>query len=239
MLPSATSAMPCRRGTWEERLLQAIRFLLSGVCHQLPTHSYWAGGRPLPLCARCSGTFLGVWAGLLALRLMGRHRRTGMPSGPAAWVLGSLAGFWALDGANSFLVSTLGRALYPPSNLLRLISGAGMGVALSALIAPMMALAFGTSEDAPPAVRSMRDANALLAAGGVVTVTARFNGWLPYAAWVVALGAAVLGAVGLLNAVLVRLVTPRLRPWGNWFLGVLLALGEMGAVASLRGLLGV
>jgi len=218
-------------------LLQAITFLLGGVCHQLPGHSYWAGGQALPLCARCTGTFLGIWAGLLALRLMGHHSRAGLPSSPATWILGALAVFWALDGVNSTAEMALGKSLYPPSNLLRLASGAGMGVTLGALVAPMTALAFGTSENALPAVRSIRDAITLLAAGGVVTVAVIFNGWLPYAAWVIALGAAVLGAVGLLNAVLVRLVAPRLRPWGTWFLGMLLALGEVMGMAALRAFL--
>jgi len=218
-------------------LLDVITFLLGGVCHQLPEHSYWIGGRPLPLCARCTGTFLGLWLGLFALRSMGRHARTGLPSGLAPWLLGALAGFWALDGLNSTAMMALGQSLYIPSNLLRLASGAGMGVALSALVAPMTALAFGTIEDPSPVVESPADAGALIATAALVMVAVQVGPWLPYAAWAIALGAAVVGAIGLLNAVLVRLLVPRLRPWAGWLLGVALALGQLGGMATLRTLL--
>lgn len=218
-------------------MLDAITFLLGGVCHQLPEHSFWVGGQPLPLCARCTGTFLGIWAGLIALRFLARRRRTGLPSGLATWLLGVLAAFWALDGLNSTAMMALGQSLYIPSNLLRLASGAGMGVALSALVAPMTALAFGTIEDPSPVVQSPCDAGALIATAALVMVAVPFGGWLPYAAWAIALGAAVIGAIGVLNAVLVRLLVPRLRPWAGWLLGVALALGQLGGVATLRTLL--
>ncbi|MDW7990671.1 MAG: DUF2085 domain-containing protein, partial [Anaerolineae bacterium] len=29
------------------------------VCHRIPSHSFHIGGRQLPLCARCTGTFPG------------------------------------------------------------------------------------------------------------------------------------------------------------------------------------
>lgn len=218
-------------------MLQAIRFLLGGVCHQLPAHSYWAGGQPLPLCARCSGTFLGLWVGLLTLWLMGRRRRAGLPSGVAAWALGTLTAFWALDGVNSTADMALGRALYTPSNLLRLVSGAGLGVALSTLVAPMWALAFGVPTDGSPVISTGRDAGVLLGGGGLVVGMVRFGGWLPYGAWVIALGACTLGAVALLNAVLVRLIAPRLHRWAPWIVGVSLALVEVGGVAALRTIL--
>ncbi|MGC9360719.1 MAG: DUF2085 domain-containing protein [Anaerolineae bacterium] len=218
-------------------MLDAITFLLGGVCHQLPEHSYWVGGQPLPLCARCTGTFLGIWAGLIAPRFLGRGRRTGLPSGLATWLLGVLAAFWALDGLNSTATMALGRSLYVPSNLLRLASGAGMGATLSALVAPMTVLAFGTIEDPSPIVESPGDIAALVVAAILVVVAVQFGGWLPYAAWAIALGAAVLGTIGVLNAVLVRLLVPRLGPWGSCLLGVALALGELAGMAALRRLL--
>jgi len=218
-------------------LLQAIRFLLGGVCHQLPAHSYWVSGQPLPLCARCSGTFLGIWAGLLTLRLMGRHRRTGLPSGVAAWAMGALAAFWAVDGVNSTLDMALGNALYAPSNLLRLVSGAGLGVALSTLVAPMCALAFGVFSDGSPVIATGRDSGKLLGAASVVVGAVGLGGWLPQAAWAMTLGAAVLGAVTLLNAALVRMIAPQLPRWAPRVAGVFLALVELGSVAALRTVL--
>ena len=43
------------------------------VCHQLPERSFVLGGRQLPVCARCTGLYLGVALGLagwLAVRRM-------------------------------------------------------------------------------------------------------------------------------------------------------------------------
>ncbi|MCD6518573.1 MAG: DUF2085 domain-containing protein [Anaerolineae bacterium] len=49
-----------------------IHFLLSGICHQLPSHSLYLQGHPLPLCARCTGTYLGLVLTFLLLRLWPR-----------------------------------------------------------------------------------------------------------------------------------------------------------------------
>ena len=77
------------------------------------------GGQALPLCARCTGTFLGVPVGLLALWASGQGRRSGMPRGRVwiALVLPVVA--WMLDGANAFVGDLLGRVwLYTPHNVL-------------------------------------------------------------------------------------------------------------------------
>ena len=42
---------------------------LSG-CHQLSERSFFYRGRQFPLCARCTGTFIGYYFGLLTYRFM-------------------------------------------------------------------------------------------------------------------------------------------------------------------------
>ena len=42
------------------------------VCHQIPIRSYFFGTYKLPLCARCSGQYLGALGGMLLLIAMGR-----------------------------------------------------------------------------------------------------------------------------------------------------------------------
>jgi hypothetical protein len=34
------------------------------ICHQIPERSFFMDGQQLPLCARCTGTFLGAMLGL-------------------------------------------------------------------------------------------------------------------------------------------------------------------------------
>ncbi len=62
------------------------------VCHRIPERSFFLGGHVLPLCARCSGTFLGVTLTLLALSLAGRARASHMPPLRVLVILGQV--FW-------------------------------------------------------------------------------------------------------------------------------------------------
>ena len=49
------------------------------VCHRIDERSFHLGTRSLPLCARCSGQYLGAALGLVYQFVIGR-RRTGWPS---------------------------------------------------------------------------------------------------------------------------------------------------------------
>jgi len=82
------------------------------VCHQLPERSFALAGRQLPVCARCSGLYLGVALGLLGWFLVRRLRPVPL-AGPrrllavlaiaavpttVSWVTG-VTGIW--DGTNA------------------------------------------------------------------------------------------------------------------------------------------
>lgn len=105
------------------------------VCHQLPERSFHLGGAQLPLCARCSGTFLGALLGLATLWLAGRGRASGLPPARVLVVIPLFLLAWGVDGLNSF-ASFFPNApqLYAPNNLLRLITGMLAGVAVSLLL---------------------------------------------------------------------------------------------------------
>src|SRR5436853_7813546 len=68
-------------------LLDRLRWLDSGICAQLPTHSFYPGGQRLPLCARNTGIYLGFMVTLLALYGSGRGRVQRLPSWPIVVVL--------------------------------------------------------------------------------------------------------------------------------------------------------
>lgn len=106
------------------------------VCHQIPARSYFFGGRQLPLCARCSGQFLGALFGLGLLLILGRGRAGLLPP---AGILALLLGFfvvWGFDGFNSYLALLELPHLYEPHNSLRVATGALQGVALITLVLP-------------------------------------------------------------------------------------------------------
>jgi uncharacterized membrane protein len=106
------------------------------VCHRIPSHSFTVNGRPLPLCARCSGMYLAALQGMLVQFLLGR-RQGGFPR---AWmiVLGSLGILFIVDGLNSFLAIILNTIpLYPPQNWIRLVTGWNVGLLIAVLIYPI------------------------------------------------------------------------------------------------------
>jgi uncharacterized membrane protein len=114
------------------------------VCHRIPERSFHIGERALPLCARCSGMYLGAMVGLAVQALMA-SRRQNFPRWSIAAVLIAFVLAFVVDGANSYLYLVksvvpgfLGgiENLYIPNNTLRILTGSGMGIGLAALLFP-------------------------------------------------------------------------------------------------------
>jgi len=119
-------------------LLDRLRWLDSGICAQLPTHSFYPGGVQLPLCARNTGIYLGFMVTLMTLYAMGRGRVQQLPLRPIIVLLvcGGLA--MVVDGFNSFFLDLGLPHLYQPHNLLRLGTGLAAGLALATLTLPVI-----------------------------------------------------------------------------------------------------
>jgi uncharacterized membrane protein len=105
------------------------------VCHRIDVRSFHIHNRAFPLCARCSGMFLGAILGLVYQIVQGRKGK--MPPLAVQILFGVLALIWALDGVNSFLMLIPGiSSLYITQNWTRLVTGTGMGLAISAFLLP-------------------------------------------------------------------------------------------------------
>ena len=92
----------------------------------------------MPLCARCTGTYLGAMVGLANYWWRGRSKSSMLPPMRTLVVLAGFFVFWAIDGVNSYLNHITGRViLYAPNNLLRLTAGMVNGLSLSVLTYPM------------------------------------------------------------------------------------------------------
>jgi uncharacterized membrane protein len=112
------------------------------VCHRLSPRSFHAGDYQLPLCARCSGMYLGAVLGIIFLSITYKHSAGTPPKGAIAiFVLFGLA--FAVDGANSYLYlmkSVSGGFLsaipnlYEPNNTLRLFTGSGTGLGMAVAV---------------------------------------------------------------------------------------------------------
>jgi uncharacterized membrane protein len=108
------------------------------ICHRIPERSFILGGHQLPLCARCTGTFLGVLLGLGTMIVLGRRRASYLPPVAVMGILLVFTGFWAFDGTNSYLTLFPGLPhLYEPRNWLRLTTGMLNGLTLITFAFPI------------------------------------------------------------------------------------------------------
>ncbi len=138
------------------------------VCHRIDLRSFHLGARPLPLCARCTGMFLGALVAFTYYAV----RRTKASLYPSRGVLAAVIGLgltWVVDGTNSFL-SMLPSAmqLYAPHNTLRLITGSLIGIVLVTLVYPVFSQYAWKDWKSERILRSPRELLLLLTLVGVV-----------------------------------------------------------------------
>lgn len=212
------------------------------VCHRLPEHSYFIAGRQLPLCARCSGTYLGTLAGLGILLARGRGRAGRFPARQFLPVFGVFMAAWVVDGLNSYLAFFLGAApLYEPTNLLRLITGALEGLVIAAYLLPLFNISVWATAGERPVLERWSDLGWLLAAGAAV-VGLVASEWPPLLHPLALLsGAGVVLLVGLVGGMFVLLILRRegqARSWREAVLpltaGLILGLLALTAIAWMR-----
>ncbi len=112
------------------------------VCHQLDERSFHVDGQRFPLCARCSGMYLGAVLGVIYLALT-QPRSAGTPPRLVIALLALFGLAFAVDGGNSYLYlmkqTSGGRLdfipnLYIPNNTLRIFTGTGVGLALAVAV---------------------------------------------------------------------------------------------------------
>jgi uncharacterized membrane protein len=106
------------------------------ICHRIAVRSFDIGDRPLPLCARCTGMYLGALIALAYQSRLGQHG--GLPSKKILAVLAFFLVAFGIDGVNSYLHFFPGApSLYTPQNWLRLLTGTGMGIGMGAMLMPV------------------------------------------------------------------------------------------------------
>ncbi|MFC1878474.1 DUF2085 domain-containing protein [Chloroflexota bacterium] len=138
------------------------------VCHRIDARSFHLGDRAVPLCARCSGMYLGAMLGLAYQAFVSR-RRGGMPPVRVILVLGLFVVAFGVDGVNSYLrlnveMGLLSSAptLYDPQNLLRLLTGTGMGLGIAAMIYPAFSQTVWADWQPKPAIAGLRSLGMLI-----------------------------------------------------------------------------
>jgi uncharacterized membrane protein len=139
------------------------------VCHRIPERSFFIGGQQLPLCARCSGTYLGALASFAILYLLGRRRAATLPPPIVLVVLALFVLAWAADGVNSYLTFFPGMPhLYEPRNWLRLTTGTLEGIALASVVLPVFNQTMWADATDEHSLSDVRELGVMVLAGAVV-----------------------------------------------------------------------
>jgi uncharacterized membrane protein len=107
-------------------------FNLAGslICHQLPERSLYAGGTVLPVCARDTGIYAGIFTAMLFLLLMRRLGAQKPPHTAAAVFMCALMLPMVLDGLLSYT------GIIRTTNTARLFTGALFGLPIPFFLVP-------------------------------------------------------------------------------------------------------
>jgi uncharacterized membrane protein len=212
------------------------------ICHRIDGRSFHLGDRQLPLCARCTGMYLGAVVGVVGMLLLGRGRAGGMPS---RWVMVTLFGFTALmgiDGVNSYLhfFPALPH-LYEPQNWLRLITGTGNGLMLAGLILPVLNQTLWRNWEPRPVLANFRELLLLVVAAAVVVVLVLSENVVVLYPLALLSALGVLGLVMALNTTILLIALRRENRALGWagavlplLAGFTLAIIEIGMVDAVR-----
>lgn len=211
------------------------------ICHRIDLRSFHLGDRQLPLCARCTGIYLGVMGGILTLAVLGRGRAGGLPRGGVLVVLLGFSALMGIDGVNSYLTFFPHLPhLYEPQNWLRLTTGTLNGLTVAAFIVPVFNQTVWNNWDERLAV-SWRELGAFLLTGATLIGLVLIEH--PLILYPLALLSA-LGVVVLLTALFTSILliatrrTNRTANWGGALLpltiGFTLAMLQIGLVDALR-----
>jgi len=261
--PDEQVAFPERPWRWKRRTLVAlslgmiILFILAtpaslmnkadmigyAICHRIPSHSLLVGERPLPLCARCTGTYLGAMLALGTF-LIFRRKATELPPFPVLLTLVSFAALMAIDGLNSYINLFPGRqGLYQPHNTLRLLTGTLNGLMMGSILYPVAVGTFWRLTDRPPVrvLRSFRELGGLvlLALGAIGLASTG----LPIILYPVALisSAGIVVVLTVVNAIMVLVLARRENTAESWrdltpalLIGLAVSLALIGTVSVVR-----
>lgn len=256
--PPLSSRRPADRWLLASGLIVVALFLLTpgglldkadhigyAVCHQIPVRSFFFGNRQLPLCARCSGQYLGALGGLLLLIALGRGRSGRLPPAPIAVVLIGFFVLWAFDGFNSYLTLFPGAPhLYEPQNILRATTGALQGVALIALVLPFFNSSFWANTTPVPTIARWRELGLLLVlVAAIVAATTSHIDTLLYPLALLSVGGTWM-MLTIVNTMLVTLLMRREAQARTWrdalpllVAGLALSTLELLAINLLRSYL--
>lgn len=225
-----------------DHALNGADWLGAAVCHRLTARSFTVAGRQLPLCARCTGIYLGVFLSFAVLLLAGRSRWGELPRTPILLTLLAFIGIMGVDGVNSYTHFFPDFPhVYEPRNWLRLVTGMGAGLAMGLILFPALAQTVWAGRQARPAIRNFKELAGMVLVGATAVILVLSN--QPAIMYVLALASAA-GTVLVLmavNAVLLLTIfrrEGRAMTWRDTAVPLTLCIGlaivQLSAISLLR-----
>lgn len=223
-------------------VLAAGDYVGAAICHRISSRSFVINGRSLPLCARCTGMYLGVALAFGALLLAGRGRRSDLPPLPILLTLLGFIGLMGIDGLNSYTHFFPNFPhVYEPQNWLRLVTGMGAGLAMGLLVFPALVQTLWREVNGRPVITSWRElVGVVLLAGTAVLLVLSNQPTILYVMALVSV-AGVLLIVTSINAVLLLMLLKRDGKAVRWqetavplLISFVLAILELGTITLLR-----
>ncbi|MEI7988133.1 MAG: DUF2085 domain-containing protein [Chloroflexota bacterium] len=162
------------------------------VCHRISERSLSIAGRQMPMCARCTGMYLGAMIGLI-YQFLRRPKHGRLPSHNIILFMGILAFIWGVDGVNSYFhLFPSFNGIYEPNNVLRLLTGSGIGISAAILLFPAFNQTFWQDWKTEPAIETIQELLYLLCITLIIDgLVLLENPWILFPA-------AILSAIGTL-----------------------------------------
>jgi uncharacterized membrane protein len=212
------------------------------VCHRIDARSFHLGDRPLPLCSRCTGMYLGAAISLIGFQALGRQGAGKFPAGKMRIGLAIFIAAFLVDSLNSVLQLFPGLPhLYLPQNELRLATGLLGGIALGTYVYAAFQQTVWKDWRSEPVLAGGRDLAILLGVAGVLYVAVTSENPLLLYPLAIASGLSVLGLLTVVFGVLTLTLTRRENQMTRWrglalpFAGGLaLALVQIGGLDLIR-----
>ncbi len=152
----------------QNTVLEAADYAGYAVCHRITDRSFTIAGRQLPLCARCTGMYLGVVLTFVVLSLAGRRRWALMPPLRVILALIFFIALTGIDGLNSYShFFDTAPHLYEPQNWLRLVTGTGAGLTMGIILFPAVAQTLWRHQEQKAPVGSLRELTGLVVLSGL------------------------------------------------------------------------
>jgi uncharacterized membrane protein len=140
-------------GLWEK-----ARVIGYALCHQLPQRSFFIHEHQTPLCARCTGMYLGFTIGLIFLIIRRRTHAARMPTTAIIAVLIGFMTIMGIDGINSTISIIPGAPqLYHTTNLHRIVTGTLFGIAMCLLFFPVFSTAIWRQPSGERSLKNWRE----------------------------------------------------------------------------------